>query len=55
MEDSNMKKKRLTEIAKKVYFSGSGHTDWNEVEAEYGLSKIELNHVISIIRSWNRR
>lgn len=50
-----MKTKILTEIAKKVYYSGSGHTDWNEVETEYGLSKTELNHVISIIRNWNRR
>lgn len=50
-----MKPKKLTEIAKKVYFSGLGDIDWNEVETEYGLSKAELNYVISIIRNWNRR
>lgn len=48
-----MKTNRLTEIAKKVYFSGLGCIDWNEVETEYGLSKMELNYVISIIRNWN--
>lgn len=50
-----MKTTRLTEIAKKVYFSGLGHIDWNEVETEYKLSKTELNYVVSIIRNWNRR
>ncbi len=50
-----MKTKRLTEIAKKVYFEGAGHNDWNEVETEYKLSKAELNYVTSIIRNWNRR
>lgn len=50
-----MKAKRLTEIATKVYFSGSGYIDWNEVEAEYKLSKMELNYVTSIIRNWNRK
>ena len=54
MED-NMMTKRLTEIAKKIYFSGSGHIDWSEVETEYKLSKSELNYVTSIIRNWNRR
>jgi len=51
----NMKTKRLTEIVKKVYFSGLGCIDWNEVETEYKLSKTELNYVESIIRNWNRR
>lgn len=50
-----MMTKRLTEIAKKVYFSVSGHIDWSEVETEYKLSKAELNYVTSIIRNWNRR
>lgn len=50
-----MKTKKLTEIAKKVYFSGSGHIDWDEVEIEYNLSKAEVNYVVSIIRNWNRR
>lgn len=50
-----MKNKRLTEIAKKVYFSGLGRIDLNEMKAEYGLSKEELDHVISIIRNLNRR
>lgn len=48
-----MKINRLTEIARKVYFSESGCIDWNEVETKYGLSKMELNHVINIIRNWN--
>lgn len=50
-----MKSKRLTEIAKRICFSGLGRIDWNEVKAEYGLSKEEFNHVISIIRNLNRR
>lgn len=50
-----MKTKRLTEIAKKFYFSGLGCIDWNEVKIEYNLSETELNHVMSIIRNWNRR
>jgi len=50
-----MKIEKLTEVAKKVYFSGLGRIDWNEVEIEYNLSKTELNYVASIIRNWNGR
>lgn len=50
-----MMTKRLTEIAKKVYFSGSGHINWSKVETEYELSKAEINYVAGIIRNWNRR
>lgn len=50
-----MKNKRLTEIAKKVSFSGLGHIDWKEVKVEYKLSEEELDHVASIIRNRNRR
>lgn len=49
-----MNTRGLTEIAKKVYFSGSGCIDWNEIKEEYGLSEMELERVISIIRHWNR-
>lgn len=46
-----MKTNKLTEVAKKVYFSRLGRIDWNEVETEYNLSKAELNYVASIIRN----
>lgn len=50
-----MNTKKLTEIARKVYFTGLGRIDWNEVKKEYDLSKSESNYVISIIRNWNSR
>lgn len=50
-----MRTKKLTEVAKKVYFSGLGRIDWNEVQVEYNLSKMEVNYVLNIIRNWNRK
>lgn len=44
--------KNLYKIAKEVYFLYLGRIDWNIVEREYGLSKWEVEHVISIIRRW---
>ena len=53
-----MSSKSLSKIAKEIYFKNLGQIVWNqvetEVETEYGLSEMEINYVVSIIRNWNK-
>lgn len=56
MEDHDMKGKKITEIADKIYFSSlGGRVDGTDVKKEYNLTDSEFNYAMSIIRNRNRR